>query len=84
MSISGLQPPPPSLPSPGYPAVPLDHWKQAFRCTWWLPELYRPSSRMRSAHLPWHGGAADFPYAEASGPATWLCYRYYCQPYEYR
>ncbi|KAL1420004.1 hypothetical protein MTO96_024712, partial [Rhipicephalus appendiculatus] len=31
MSIPGLQPPPPFLPSPGHPAVPWDQWKQAFQ-----------------------------------------------------
>ncbi|KAH7933654.1 hypothetical protein HPB49_014946 [Dermacentor silvarum] len=30
MSVPGLQPPPPFLPSPGHPAVPWDQWKQAF------------------------------------------------------
>ncbi|KAH7933038.1 hypothetical protein HPB49_007286 [Dermacentor silvarum] len=30
MSVPGLQPPPPFLPSPGHPAVPWDKWKHTF------------------------------------------------------
>ncbi|KAH7985029.1 hypothetical protein HPB49_026642 [Dermacentor silvarum] len=31
MSISGLQPPPPFLSSPGHPVIPWEQWIQAFK-----------------------------------------------------
>ncbi|KAL1435501.1 hypothetical protein MTO96_000171 [Rhipicephalus appendiculatus] len=88
MSIPGLQPPPPFLPSPGHPAVPYGtSGSRPFRRTWWLPEhqIFQRNAEKRSCSpvLAWRG-SGFFLYTEASGLAVWLCYRYWCQPFEYK
>ncbi|KAL1441201.1 hypothetical protein MTO96_031249 [Rhipicephalus appendiculatus] len=87
MSIPGLQPPPPFLPSPGHPAAPLGPVEAGLSDVHGGFRSIRSSSGTRKsdpAHLSWHGGAADFLYTEASRLAVWLCYRYCCQPFEYK
>ncbi|KAL1482154.1 hypothetical protein MTO96_034002 [Rhipicephalus appendiculatus] len=87
MSIPGLQPPPLFLSSPGHPAVPWDQWKQAFQ-TYMVASgaSDRAGERRKAILLTCFGmeGAADFLCTEASGLTVWLCYRYWCQPFEYK